>query len=100
MATNKLYLRLQAAYVRFIALRRGCSESKLAFPGFGTALLLLRSDFSSDPAEFSQAASDHSSCRNILLSEQKLFGKVITCLGPYIALSRCGAHGRTCAEFW
>jgi len=68
--------------VHFIALKRGCSESKLAFPGFGTALLLLRSDFSSNPDEISRAENDHYSCSNILLSEQKLFGEVISCLGP------------------
>ena len=67
--------------MHFIALRSGCSESKLAFPGFGTALLLLRSDFSSNPDEISRAENDHYSCSNILLSEQKLFGEVISCLG-------------------
>ena len=43
--------------MHFIALGRGCSESKLAFPGFGTALLLLRSDFSSSTAETSSMCS-------------------------------------------
>ena len=66
----------------FIALRRGCSESKLAFPGFWTSLLLLGSEFSSNPTVISQAENDHSSCINILPSEQKLFGEVISCLAP------------------
>ena len=54
----------------------------MGFLGFGTALLLLRSEFTSNPTEISQADNDHSSCRNILLSTLKLFGEVISCLAP------------------
>ena len=78
--------------MHFIALRRGCSESNSAFLGFGTALLLLRCDFSRYPTEISQAENDHSSFRNISLSTQKLFGEVISLPGPPIQLSAGVAH--------
>ena len=59
---------------------------------FLDSLLLVRSDFSRYPTEISQAENDHSSCRNILLSTQKLFGEVISLPGPPIQLSASVAH--------
>ena len=69
--------------MHFIAVTRGCSASQnWYFLGFGTVLLLLRSDFSRYPTETSQAENNHASFSNILLIERKLFGEVISCLGP------------------
>ena len=57
--------------------------------GFGTVLLLLRSEFSRYPTETSQAENDHASFSIILLIERKLFGE-----GEYPAWALCTALSR------
>ena len=86
--------------MHFIALRRGCSESKLAFLGFGTALLLYYAPiFLGTPLRFHKQRMIIPAVEIYYLVPKNSLVRQYPAWAPYIALSRCGAHRPSVLNF-